>query len=124
MEISILAAKILSIIYLSVAVAAFRNAFDYEKIVKNFEDSPALTIITAYMAIFVGMLLITYHNIWVKDWPVLITFMGWAITIKGVAFLAYPELLGAFKGKFKNTQKWGPLLLALGLLFGYFGFVV
>ena len=37
--------------------------------------------------------------------------------------VAFPEGLSYFKHWYKDTQRWGHAMLALGLLFGYFGFV-
>jgi len=70
------------------------------------------------------MLLVGHHNIWVKDWRVLITLIGWIAVIKGVLLIAFPQLISLFKGWYKNTRAWGILIIVLGLLFGYLGFVI
>ncbi len=126
MELSILVAKLLAVFYVSLGVGAISGKLNVNKLMANFEESPALVLMSGFSMILVGGLLVNSHNIWVKDWTVLITLMAWAILIKGVIFLAFPQLISSFKGFYKNlnVQAWGYLVIAFGLLFGYFGFVV
>jgi len=124
MELSIFVAKIIALLYLAAGVAALRGVVSFAKIVDDFDKSPALTFITGLVTLILGMLVIQYHNIWVKDWTVLITIFGWAGAIKGVMFIAFPGGLKLFKGMYKNTKAWGVLLVLIGVLFGYFGFIM
>lgn len=124
MELSIFVAKIIALLYLAAGVAALRGVVNFAKIVDDFDKSPALTFITGLFTLIVGMLMVQYHNIWEKDWTVVITIFGWAAVIKGVMFIAFPGSLKAFKGMYKNTKAWGVLLLLVGVVFGYFGFIV
>ena len=78
---------------------------------------------TSDLAANAALDLINAHNIWVKDWTVLITIIAWAVTIKGFLLVASPNLLFSCSSKLKFTKNWGFLIIALGLLFGYFGFV-
>lgn len=119
MELSILVAKILALVYISAGVGALRGTITFGKIVQDFEKSPALTYMTGFIALVMGALLVNYHNIWVKDWTVLITIVAWAALIKGVFLIAFPGYISAFKGWYKNTKAWGVFMLALGVLFGY-----
>jgi len=122
-ELSMLIAKMLSAFYLALGLSFLMGQFNPEKLMKNFIDSPALTIMSGFFMIVLGVLSVEYHNIWVKDWPVLITLVGWAVLIKGIWFVAMPNGFVKFKGLYKNlSSNWGFLMIALGLLFGYFGF--
>ncbi|MDH5596530.1 MAG: hypothetical protein OEY44_00370 [Candidatus Peregrinibacteria bacterium] len=123
MELSILVAKIASLTYFSAGIAAFGGKIDYKKMVDSFGQSPALTYMTGLFALIIGMILVEHHNIWVMDWPVLVTIIGWASTIKGVMLIAAPEVMSSFKPVFKNTTGVGIFLFALGALFGYYGFL-
>jgi predicted MFS family arabinose efflux permease len=124
MELSVFVAKIIALLYLAAGVAALRGVINFAKIVDDYDKSPAFTFMSGLFALILGMLLIKYHNIWVKDWTVLITIFGWAAAIKGVLFIAFPDSLKLFKGMFKVTKAWGVLMLLIGVLFGYFGFVM
>ena len=96
---------------------------DYERLLKDFQNSQALTFMTGFISIVLGMILIETHNFWVQDWTVLVTIIGWSAVIKGFIFIACPKLMIKFKGMYKNSRVYGIILLAIGLLFGYLGFL-
>lgn len=123
MELSIFVAKIIALVYLAAGISALRGVMNLKKIVEDFDRSPALTYIVGFFTLIISMLLVQYHNIWVKDWTVIITLFGWIGIFKGLMFIAFPDILKYFKGWYKNTKAWGFLMLAIGLLFGYFGFL-
>ncbi len=124
MELSIFVAKIIAIVYLSAGIGAVSKQSSFKKMIEGFEKSPVNTYMAGLLAVIVGMLLVEYHNIWVKDWTVLITIIGWAALLKGILFIAFPKIISYFKGLYEYTVLWGVVLLAIGLLFGYFGFVM
>ncbi len=39
-----------------------------------------------------GLALVVGHNIWARDWPVLVTLLGWAMTLKSALYLLFPAL--------------------------------
>lgn len=123
MELSILVAKMLCLLYLAAGIGALSGQMTFKSILDDLTSSRALSFTLGFISLILGVLLVQYHNIWVKDWPVLITIIGWAALIKGFLFIAYPDSLGWFKGWFKNTQAFGILAIAISMLFGYFGFV-
>ena len=124
MELSILVAQMLSVIYISSGIAAIGGRITLSKIVEDFEKSQGLTFISGFITLIIGIFLVRYHNIWVKDWVVLITVIAWLSFLKGIMLIVYPQLISSFKGMYKNTKAWGFFMIALGLLFGYFGFVI
>jgi uncharacterized membrane protein HdeD (DUF308 family) len=123
MELSILASRVLAVVYLASAIAAICGKINFAKIANDFQSSSGLTLTTGFISILVGVFLVSYHNIWVKDWVVLVTIVGWLALIKGVLLIVLPQFIAMFKGLYKNNLVWGLLMLILGLLFGYFGFI-
>jgi hypothetical protein len=78
------------------------------------------------MTVIVGLLIVTYHNRWAKDWTVLITVLGWLALLKGIAFIVWPQ--GVQRVSDRVMTDGGSTIfpyaaLCLGLLFAYFGFV-
>lgn len=124
MELSLLVARILSLIYIAAGIAALSSKMNFSRILEDFERSPGLTYISGFIALIFGMVLITYHNNWVNNWTVLVTIIGWISVIKGVMLILWPQFISYFKGMYKNNKILGLIMLALGLLFGYFGFIV
>lgn len=124
MDLSILVARIAAVAYLAMGISMFSGDVDFKKMFKSFEGSPGLTLIAGLFSLIIGMLLIEFHNIWVKNWTVLITIIGWGATFKGVMYLAFPKWMFSFSSVLvKNSRKWSVLVIIIGLVMGYFGFL-
>jgi hypothetical protein len=122
MTLSILVAKILALTYISAGIAALSGKITFSQMMEDFERSPGLTFITGFMTLIFGVILVTYHNIWVKNWTVLITLIGWISVLKGIRLIAFPQSNAYFKSWYKNSKVWGICMLFVGIVFGYFGF--
>lgn len=127
MELSVLIAKITSVIYLSAGLGAIFSAHHYRRLVDDMFNNAALTYLMGFTAVIVGFLIVNYHNIWGKDWTVLITIMGWLALIKGILIISFPKFVqkvseSIFKGRGLRTFPY--VAIVIGLLFGYFGFVL
>jgi len=120
---SIFVAKVAAIMYLTFSAAILLKTVNLEKLVEDFENSPALIYISGFFSLLVGMILIEFHNFWIKDWTVLVTIIGWAATIKGIMLIAFPKFVFKLKPLYKNPTPWLVLVLVLGLFFGYQGFL-
>lgn len=125
MALSILVAKILAVAYISMSIGALSGQLDLEKVYKDMKKSSSFLIFAAMISLIVGMLLVDAHNLWVKDWRVLITLIGWAGVIKGSLILMFPNHLKIWDPIFScKFVKALPLFtLIFGLVFAYFGFV-
>ena len=77
------------------------------------------------LTFLIGLAMVLAHNIWVKDWQVIITLFGWASLLKGLAILFFPEFFMRYAKKIENKQ-WLPIALVIavfiGLIITYFGF--
>jgi len=124
MEITFLVARILALTYISAGIAALTGKISFQKMAEDFEKSPVLVFLSGFLALVIGMILVHYHNIWVKSWVVIITIVGWVTLIKGITLIAFPQFISFFKKKYKNTMGWGIFMIVLGLIFGYIGFFI
>ncbi len=124
MQLSIFVARVLAVIYLSVGISVLSGKTNFGKMIEDFERSPGLTYLAGILTLILGMLLVHSHNIWVRNWTVLITVIGWGALLKGILLLAFPKSLSTFKGWYKNTRTWGTFIIALGFLFTYLGFIL
>ncbi|MBI2357351.1 MAG: hypothetical protein HYV04_00270 [Deltaproteobacteria bacterium] len=126
MELSIFVAKITSVIYLSAGLGAIFSADHYRRLVDDMFNNAALTYLMGFTAVILGFLIVNYHNIWAKDWTVLITIIGWLGLVKGALIIAFPRFAQSysrliFQGR--GLRIFPYLAIFIGLLFGYFGFV-
>ena len=100
----------------------------YPKNIKNVFDSMQneLTLFsTGLISFVIGTTMILTHNIWVYDWRVIVTLLGWMILVKGVIRLFLPEIAVKMAKKWVNNQ-WIPSILVAEIILGcvliYFGF--
>ncbi len=108
-------------------VAASLSLLLYPKNIKKMVDSTengATLLFTGIISFVIGTAIILTHNIWVYDWRVIITLLGWAILIKGIIRLFLPEFVINMSKKWANSQ-WIPsifvALIILGCVLIYFG---
>lgn len=123
MELSILVAKIIAIIYISSGIAILIGQLNFEKITESLDNSPALTLIAGLFGIIIGLVLVEYHNVWIKNWTVFITIIGWFFLLGGLVMVVFPKILFFFSKYYRHSRLWGIFMLCFGLLFGYWGFV-
>ena len=127
MELSVLIAKILAVIYVSAALGAMFSANYYRRLIDDLFNNAGLTYVSGFLALMVGFLIVTYHNLWGRDWTVLITIVGWLALTKGVLLIAFPEFVRSYSRPVfagRGLKVFPYIAMALALLFGYFGFVV
>lgn len=123
MELSIVVAKILALVYISSGIAALSGKISFNKMVEEYERSQGLTFLSGFITIVFGVFLVEYHNIWAGNWTVLVTVIGWLSLFKGVMLIAFPQSILMFSRWHRNTFRWGIFMIIFGLVFGYFGFI-
>lgn len=73
----------------------------------------------------IGAAMVLSHNIWVKNWQVIITILGWLALLKGLALLFCPEYMKKWAKKIENAP-FLPFALVvavfIGLALAYLGF--
>jgi hypothetical protein len=123
MELSILIAKIISVIYISSGIAVLIGTLKISDFVNEFEKSPTLTFLSGCIGIIFGTILVNYHNIWVKNWTVMITIISWIMLVGGVLVVMIPKSLLYMKKFIIDNRLWGIFMILFGLVLGYFGFI-
>lgn len=124
MELSVLFARVISLIYIATGIAVILGTVDFNKIVNGLIQSPALTFIAGAVAVVGGVFLVEHHNHWVRDWTVIITLISWMFLLGGVVVIVYPKFLSTYNQVLKNSRLLGSFMLIFGLVMGYFGFVI
>ncbi len=87
METSVFIAKILGLCYLVLGAALLLNKGLIEKVMEDFCKNAALLFIMGVFTLVLGIVMILVHNIWVANWTVIITIIGWIAFIKGIWFI-------------------------------------
>jgi hypothetical protein len=78
-------------------------------------DNKPFVISTGYISLLLGLATVILHNVWIADWRVVITILGWSTLIKGILKIGFPELIHRQAQLFKSHQTIeAVIVLALG----------
>ena len=105
MENSILIAKLMGPVIAVAAIAMLKNPEDLVSMGQEFLKSRALIFVAGVLALLGGLAVVNFHNVWVADWPLLITLFGWAMVVAGVIRMALPDVIQSMgDAMLKQTQ--------------------
>ena len=90
---SILIAKLMGPVVLVAAIAMLANTKELQELARGFLEDRALIYITGVLAMLGGLAIVNYHNVWVVNWPVIITIFGWGMVIDGALRMAQPSVV-------------------------------
>jgi len=87
-------------------------------------DDKAFVISTGYITLIMGLATVILHNVWVADWRVVITILGWSTLIKGIQKIGFPEHIRKQAQMFKKGQIISAIiLLVLGAWLLWMSFI-
>ncbi len=90
MDISLFLSKITALYLVIGSIGILINAKRFAAWVKTLKTDVYIYIGGAF-SLVIGLLMVLSHNIWVADWPVVVTVMGWLALIKGIMIMWYPD---------------------------------
>jgi len=81
-------------------------------------EERAITVSTGYITFLLGLVTVVLHNVWVMDWRVVITILGWSTLIKGILKIGFPGYVNKQAQMFKGGQiLWGAVIFLIGVWF-------
>ena len=126
MSTSVFLAKLLGPFFAVVGISVLMNADAFRAIVKELLKSPSLIFLTGLITLPAGIAIVLTHNVWVADWPVLVTLIGWLAVISGVARIFAPKDITATGKKVAANKNFpmigGGIWLAIGAVLCFFGY--
>lgn len=111
MDISIILARFLGGFYLIFGLL-FIVTRQLGKTIEMTEDK-AFVISTGYITLLMGLGTVVLHNLWVADWRIIITVLGWSTLIKGILKTGFPEVINKQSQRFKTKQTISTIFLML-----------
>lgn len=72
-------------------------------LISDISDRPHRLLIPGLAAMMYGLIVVFKHNIWIKDWEVVVTIAGWLILVKGLSFLFIPDIVSIHR-KFPESM--------------------
>src|SRR3989344_7945247 len=88
MELSNFLANVFGISIIAVSLSLLSYPKIIKKIFESMQNETTL-FFTGVVSFVIGISMILTHNIWVYDWKVIVTILGWAILLKGVIRLFF-----------------------------------
>lgn len=89
----------------------------------KYTDDKTITISTGYITFLLGLATVVAHNIWVADWRVTVTILGWVTLFKGIEKIALPERVNKKAQMFKKySWFWGLVIFLIGAWFFWMSF--
>lgn len=63
----------------------------WRDLVKELLMQPIWTLFWSILFLPFGLMIVIGHNLWVADWLVIVTILGWLVTIKCGFYLLFPQ---------------------------------
>ena len=91
MDVSILLARLIGPLYLVAGIGLLLNRDHYREMLRSLPANSLLYYLSGFLALIFGLAILQFHNLWVADWRVILTLLGWLGVAKGVLLLVLPQ---------------------------------
>jgi hypothetical protein len=124
---SIFLAKLIGPLALVLGFGVLFNRDAVRAVLHEFINNRAILFLAGLITFPAGLAVVLVHNVWVADWPVIITIVGWLTAFSGAIRIVAPE--GAIRyGRRAYERPNGALFgaaiwVALGAVLTFFGYV-
>ena len=87
---------VLLVIGIGMAFGLMMEGAGYSSLLKEFIANRALIFLTGILALVAGVAIVNVHNVWVPDWRVIVTVLGWLLVLRGIMLLVFPLTVQVF----------------------------
>jgi hypothetical protein len=95
---------ILLVIGIGMACGLMMEGAGYSNVLKEFIANRALIFLTGILALLAGVAIINVHNVWVPDWRVIVTVLGWLLVLRGIMLLVFPLTVQVFGDRVATSE--------------------
>lgn len=121
MDISLFLARFWGSLFLILGLSSVGAKF-LGRVIQYTEDR-TITVSTGYITFLLGLATVVAHNLWVADWRVAVTVLGWITLFKGMEKIAFPDRVNKKAQMFKGKQAlWGLVILLIGAVYFWMSF--
>lgn len=104
METSLLLARLIGPVFVLVGIGVLINHKHYATMISRFMESPDLYYMSGTLAFVAGIAVVLHHNLWVADWRVVITLLGWISVLKGGVRVVFPTVGSGIAKAFAESR--------------------
>ena len=125
MTTSIFLAKLIGPLALALGLGILFNRDAVRAVLDEFVRNRAVLFLAGIISFPTGLAVILTHNVWVADWPVIVTLLGWLAVITGAVRIFAPDRATKFAKKvlsYNFTMGAAAFWVIVGAALCYFGF--
>jgi hypothetical protein len=113
--------------FVAIALGMLINLGMYESMIAEALHTGIVLYLSGLLSLLAGIAIVNLHNMWRADWRVIITVMGWLMTIGGIIRLVLPQFAVAvgstIYGGRTSTIVAALIVGALGAFLSFKGYV-
>jgi hypothetical protein len=85
-------ARLIGPTFVVIALGMLINLNIYERMIAEALRPGILLYLSGLLSLLAGLAIINLHNTWRMDWRVIITVLGWLMTIGGIIRIVAPQI--------------------------------
>jgi hypothetical protein len=78
--------------FVAVALGMLINLGMYESMIADALHFGILFYLSGFLSLLAGLAIVNLHNKWQRDWRLIITVLGWLMTIGGIIRIVLPQV--------------------------------
>jgi hypothetical protein len=82
------------------------NLGTYESMIAEALHTGILFYLSGLLSLLAGLAIVNLHNMWCADWRVIVTVLGWLMTIGGIIRIVVPQVAIAIGSTIYNGRHW------------------
>jgi hypothetical protein len=118
--------KFLGPIIVALAIRMVFAPTSLQETTRRFLADGPLVLITGVLALAAGLSIVNTHNVWVLDWTLIVTLLGWALVLGGASRIVAPRIVdqvgGAMMDRPTTTRIIGSFWGVLGAFLVFKGY--
>ena len=92
MDRSLFLARLMGPTFVAIALGMLINLGMYETMIAEALHTGILFYLSGLLSLLAGLAIVNLHNTWCADWRVIITVLGWLMTIGGIIRIVVPQV--------------------------------
>jgi hypothetical protein len=124
---SIFLARLLGPLLLAPGIGMLANPRVFRAMASEVVGNVTLIYLFGLIDFAAGLAIVLTHNVWVPNWRLFITLLGWLLLVRGAARILFTDRVMEFaKTVVRNKRIYpisGAVVSVLGLVLCYFGYI-
>jgi len=88
---SLFLARLMGPTFVTIAIGMSINLAVYEKMIGEALHTGIVFYLSGLLSLLAGLAIVNLHNTWSADWRVIVTVLGWLMTIGGIVRIVVPQ---------------------------------